>query len=170
MPGTASGLSSAGAQELKRGIITGIGDVNGDGFGDIVTGQDWDPSKDGSQPSVPESSTGGKVHVVYGTSDGPGTTVAVTQDTGNVPGASERGDWFGSELSLGDINGDGFQTDLVVGSARREPRRRRQHGCPDHPVRHGLRPEHELRHPVLRPVHGRRPRLRRDGRPTSAAT
>lgn len=115
VPGTASGLSSAGAKELKRGIITGIGDINGDGFGDIVTGQDWDPSKDGSEPSVPESSTGGKVHVVYGTPDGPGTTVAVTQDSGNVPGASERGDWFGSELSLGDINGDG-KTDLVVGS------------------------------------------------------
>jgi hypothetical protein len=32
-----------------------------------------------------------------------------------VPGASERGDWFGSELSLGDINGDG-KTDLVAGS------------------------------------------------------
>ncbi|MGW0841225.1 FG-GAP and VCBS repeat-containing protein [Streptomyces sp. NPDC002787] len=115
VPGTASGLSSAGAKELKRGIITGIGDINGDGFGDIVTGQDWDPSKDGSEPSVPESSTGGKVHVVYGTADGPGTTVAVTQDSGNVPGGSERGDWFGSELSLGDINGDG-KTDLVVGS------------------------------------------------------
>ncbi|MFD9122504.1 hypothetical protein ACFU6M_41280, partial [Streptomyces bottropensis] len=32
---------------MKRGVITGIGDVNGDGFGDVVTGQDWDPSKDG---------------------------------------------------------------------------------------------------------------------------
>ncbi|WP_217176920.1 VCBS repeat-containing protein [Streptomyces sp. AC495_CC817] len=115
VPGSASGLSASGAQELKRGIITGIGDVNGDGYGDIVTGQDWDPSKDGSEPSVPESSTGGKVHVVYGTAGGPGTTVAVTQNSGNVPGSSERGDWFGSELSLGDINGDG-KTDLVAGA------------------------------------------------------
>ncbi|MDX3069034.1 FG-GAP and VCBS repeat-containing protein [Streptomyces sp. ND04-05B] len=115
VPGTASGLSAAGAQELKRGIITGIGDINGDGFGDIVTGQDWDPSKDGSEPSVPESSTGGKVHIAYGSADGPATTVAVTQNTGNVPGSSERGDWFGSELSLGDINGDG-RTDLVAGA------------------------------------------------------
>ncbi|UUU23806.1 FG-GAP and VCBS repeat-containing protein [Streptomyces sp. DSM 40750] len=115
VPGTASGLSASAAQELKRGVITGIGDINGDGFGDIVTGQDWDPSKDGSEPSVPESSTGGKVHVVYGSADGPGTTVAVTQDSGNVPGSSERGDFFGSELSLGDVNGDG-RTDLVVGS------------------------------------------------------
>jgi hypothetical protein len=116
VPGAAGGLGSdGGARELKRGVITGIGDVNGDGFGDVVTGQDWDPSKDGSEPSVPGSSTGGKVHIIYGSADGPATTVAVTQNSGNVPGSSERGDWFGSELSLGDINGDG-KADLVVGS------------------------------------------------------
>ncbi|NBM14819.1 FG-GAP-like repeat-containing protein [Streptomyces sp. GC420] len=113
VPGTAaSGLDVSYAQEIKRGVITAIGDVNGDGYGDIVTGQSWDPSNDGS-PSVPESSTGGKAHIVYGSESGPDTAVAVTQDTGNVPGGSERGDWFGSELSLGDINGDGYQ-DLAI--------------------------------------------------------
>ncbi|MZD22041.1 MULTISPECIES: FG-GAP-like repeat-containing protein [Streptomyces] len=116
VPGAAEGLGSdGGVRELKRGVITGIGDVNGDGFGDVVTGQDWDPSKDGSEPSVPGSSTGGKVHIIYGSADGPATTVAVTQNSGNVPGSSERGDYFGSELSLGDINGDG-KSDLVVGA------------------------------------------------------
>ncbi|MDX2528478.1 FG-GAP-like repeat-containing protein [Streptomyces europaeiscabiei] len=116
VPGAAGGLGADGGdRELRRGVITGIGDVNGDGFGDVVTGQDWDPSKDGSEPSVPGSSTGGKVHIIYGSADGPTTTVAVTQNSGNVPGSSERGDFFGSELSLGDINGDG-KADLVVGS------------------------------------------------------
>ncbi|MFM9692012.1 FG-GAP repeat protein [Streptomyces europaeiscabiei] len=116
VPGAADGLGADGGdRELRRGVITGIGDVNGDGFGDVVTGQDWDPSKDGSEPSVPGSSTGGKVHIIYGSADGPTTTVAVTQNSGNVPGSSERGDFFGSELSLGDINGDG-KADLVVGS------------------------------------------------------
>ncbi len=116
VPGTASGLDVSYAQELKRGMVTGIGDVNGDGYGDIVTGQHWDPAKSGSgEPSVPESSIGGKVHVIYGSADGPATVKAVTQNSGNVPGASERGDYFGGELSLGDINGDG-RTDLVVGA------------------------------------------------------
>ncbi|QNS05407.1 VCBS repeat-containing protein [Streptomyces xanthii] len=115
VPGSASGLTMSGAKQLKRGVITGIGDVNGDGYADIVTGQDFDPSKDGS-PSVPESVVGGQVHITYGSATGPADTTNVTQDSGNVPGGSERGDWFGGEVSLGDINGDGYQ-DLVVGAA-----------------------------------------------------
>ncbi|TPQ21731.1 FG-GAP-like repeat-containing protein [Streptomyces sporangiiformans] len=115
VPGTAAGLDAANARELKRGVITGIADVNGDGYGDIVTGQDWDPAKDDTEPSMPETSTGGKVHIIYGSADGPATTVAVTQNSGNVPGSSERGDFFGSELSLGDVNGDGY-ADLSVGA------------------------------------------------------
>jgi len=114
VPGSASGLDVSSATELKRGVITGIGDVNGDDYGDIVTGQSWDPSKDGS-PSVPESVTGGKVNIIYGSADGPSTTAEISQDTGNVPGSSERGDAFGGELTLGDINGDGYQ-DLVAGA------------------------------------------------------
>ncbi|MZD05891.1 hypothetical protein GTW43_12455 [Streptomyces sp. SID5785] len=117
VPGTASGLSVSGAKQLKRGVITGIGDVNGDGYADIVTGQDWDPEKPGSDyPSVPESVTGGQVHITYGSASGPTTTTNITQNSGNVPGGSERGDWFGGEVSVGDINGDGYQ-DLVAGAS-----------------------------------------------------
>ncbi|MEW2400910.1 FG-GAP-like repeat-containing protein [Streptomyces sp. NPDC046862] len=116
VPGTASGLSASSARKLSPGLITGIGDINGDGYGDIVTGEEWDPSNDPDVPSVPESATGGKVHVVYGSADGPAGETSVTQNTGNVPGTSERGDFFGNEVSLGDVNGDGFQ-DLVVAAA-----------------------------------------------------
>ncbi|WP_425831965.1 FG-GAP repeat protein [Streptomyces fractus] len=110
VPGSGSGLATSGAQQLKRGMITGIGDVNGDGFGDIVTGQEWDPdmSTGSGTVTVPGSVTGGQIHVTYGSQAGPAGSTDISQDSGNVPGGSERGDWFGSELSVGDINGDGY--------------------------------------------------------------
>ncbi|MFJ8033064.1 VCBS repeat-containing protein [Streptomyces sp. NPDC096032] len=114
LPGTSSGLSGASAKTLKPGIITAIGDVNGDGFGDIVSGADWDArTSDGT--AIPYASDGGKVNVTYGSASGPAATTAITQNTGSVPGTSEKGDAFGYELDLGDVNGDGYQ-DLVVSS------------------------------------------------------
>lgn len=112
--GTSSGLSAAGAQPLKSGVITGIGDVNGDGFGDIVTGMHWNKTDDGV--TFPEASDGGKVWITYGTAGGAGSTTGITQNTGSVPGSSEKNDYFGYELDLGDVNGDHYQ-DLVVGVA-----------------------------------------------------
>ncbi|MGW0710948.1 FG-GAP and VCBS repeat-containing protein [Streptomyces sp. NPDC002643] len=110
-PGSSDGLRASGVKELKRGYISGIADINGDGYGDIVTGQEWDPTE--GNPSG--AAKGGKVHIVYGTGSGPGKAVAVTQNSGSVPDSSESGDHFGGELSLGDINGDGY-ADLAVGA------------------------------------------------------
>jgi len=112
VPGTAGGLSVASAQTLKPGIITAIGDINGDGYGDIVSGAGWDSTTSDGTP-VPDAANGGKVNITYGSASGPATTSGITQNTGNVPGASEKGDAFGWDLDMGDINGDGYQ-DLVV--------------------------------------------------------
>ncbi|MGX5188423.1 FG-GAP and VCBS repeat-containing protein [Streptomyces avermitilis] len=112
VPGTASGLNVASAQALKPGIVTGIGDINGDGFGDIVSGAGWDhTTTDGT--TVPDSADGGKVNITYGSASGPASTAGVTQNTGSVPGTSEKGDGFGWDLDLGDVNGDTYQ-DVVV--------------------------------------------------------
>ncbi|MGR8009299.1 FG-GAP repeat protein [Streptomyces hypolithicus] len=108
LPGSASGITTTGARKLPAGVITDIGDTNGDGFGDIVIGNAWD---DGAGIS-----TGGAVEIVYGAASGPtGGKDTITQDSPGVPGGSEKGDMFGYELSLGDINGDGLQ-DLAVGA------------------------------------------------------
>ncbi|MFJ9563301.1 FG-GAP and VCBS repeat-containing protein [Streptomyces fuscichromogenes] len=112
LPGSANGLTATGAKALKNGIVTGIGDINGDGFGDIVSGASWDPAlSDGS--TVPDSAKGGRVAVTYGSATGPAKAVMFNQNSSNVPGTSEKGDGFGWDLDLGDVNGDGY-ADLVV--------------------------------------------------------
>ncbi|MEU4039572.1 FG-GAP-like repeat-containing protein [Streptomyces collinus] len=120
LPGTSSGLSAAGAVKLRTGIVTGIGDINGDGFGDIVTGADWNSKTEGDNPvPVPDSSDGGRANITYGSASGPAGTTYITQNTNGVPGTSEKGDAFGWDLDLGDINGDGYQ-DLVVSAPQED--------------------------------------------------
>ncbi|MER6977994.1 VCBS repeat-containing protein [Streptomyces carpinensis] len=114
VPGTASGLSMASAEELRPGVITAIGDINHDGYGDIVSGAEWETTTEDGTP-VPYSGKGGKVWITYGTASGPGSATGVTQDTPGVPGNAEKNDAFGYELDLGDINGDKY-LDLVIGS------------------------------------------------------
>ncbi|GHH91193.1 FG-GAP-like repeat-containing protein [Streptomyces capillispiralis] len=111
LPGSSSGITTSGSRKLPAGVISDIGDVNGDGYGDIVIGNSWDAGT-----NTAGTSKGGSVDVVYGASYGPeGGTERVNQNTAGVPGDNETGDGFGYEVTLGDINGDGHD-DLVIGA------------------------------------------------------
>ncbi|MFI8166630.1 VCBS repeat-containing protein [Streptomyces sp. NPDC085931] len=105
--GAASGLThqtflTSGGWELAT-----VGDLNGDGHADVVTADYGGDAK----------SLGGSVSVYPGGPDGARTSPQATidQDTPGVPGADEEGDWFGNDLSIADVNGDGFG-DLAVGT------------------------------------------------------
>ncbi|MDX3831040.1 FG-GAP-like repeat-containing protein [Streptomyces europaeiscabiei] len=90
-----------------------IGDINGDGYGDLVLADPGDPAnQDGA------GHLGGQVEIWYGGKGGPDLTqtpTVINQDTPGVPGTGEEADFFGGSLSLGDINGDKY-ADLAVGA------------------------------------------------------
>ena len=106
--GGKSGVSHT-PKALTSSFRGAIGDVDGDGYGDLVVHDIGSNYED-----IPYEK--GTVLVMYGSADGPSTTrtKTITQDTSGVPGVGESGDMFGTDLSAGDVNGDGY-ADIAVG-------------------------------------------------------
>ncbi|GAA3496209.1 FG-GAP repeat protein [Streptomyces prasinosporus] len=99
---------------LADGLSGQIGDVNGDGYGDLVTGVPYDASL---MPGDTPAHRGGEIQVLYGSARGITTDQkphVFHQDTASVPGGGEDGDLFGFSLGVGDTDGDGY-ADVLVG-------------------------------------------------------
>lgn len=95
--GGAGGFTESGAitgiESFGDDSSTGMGDVDGDGYDDIVLGS---------------SDSTSKVTITYGTPSGPGERVDTFDQT--LPGfygAQEKGDRVGSCVSVADVTGDG---------------------------------------------------------------
>jgi hypothetical protein len=124
--GSPSGVTTTGDQLFTEDALFGpgpgvrpgeefgsevsYGDLNDDGFGDLVVGAPFE--------MVGSSVAAGGVVVIYGAAAGLGngstTATLLTQAGGIVPGIPEDGDQFGAALAVGDFNGNGVD-DLAVG-------------------------------------------------------
>ncbi|MER6913138.1 FG-GAP-like repeat-containing protein [Streptomyces sp. NPDC000594] len=108
--GTAQGLNTTpklvktADLNLQGGENLDVGDVNKDGFADIVVGR-----YDFREYDI-EGGKGGRIIFYPGSASGPvgSKAFALTQDSPGVPGTADFGDNFGSGVSVADVNGDGY--------------------------------------------------------------
>ncbi len=107
--GTASGLATSAAWTAESeqatahfgSSVAGAGDVNGDGYADVIVGA---PDYDNGQLDE------GRAYVYLGSASGLATSPAWTAES------NQASAWFGSSVATaGDVAGDGY-ADIIVGA------------------------------------------------------
>ena len=96
--------------------VSSAGDVNGDGFDDIIIGaSSADPNDNGSA---------GQSYVVFGTSGGVSSSLDLSSldgSNGFILNGIDSADFSGNSVSsAGDVNGDGFD-DIIIGAYGADP-------------------------------------------------
>ncbi len=93
----------------RAGVSVASGDVNGDGYDEIIVGASFAAGSDNGQGEA------GEARVVMGSATvAMGTLDLASGDALTIYGA-DAGDQAGSSVTVGDVDGDGFD-DIVVGA------------------------------------------------------
>ena len=108
------GAFSTADREVVGSAVSSAGDVNGDGFDDVIVA--------GYGTSVPTSA--GATYVIFGKANGFAKSLTLGALNGTdgfkITGAAQ-GDYSGrSVAAAGDVNGDGFD-DIIIGASGRRP-------------------------------------------------
>ena len=108
-------LDGAAAGDNSGFSVASAGDVNGDGFADIIVG---------AFHATPKGNSSGSSYVVFGTDQGFASSLNLSALNGadgfRLDGVA-TGDYSGfSVASAGDVNGDGF-ADLIIGAFGADP-------------------------------------------------
>lgn len=108
-----------GVSPLFGNIVGSGGDINGDGYGDVVV---TDPNHDGQPGNPGHLGYWGRVYVWYGGPPSPGDPTGLglneTPQTADIRIDGDYASGSGRSYAIGDINGDGI-TDLGIGENRR---------------------------------------------------
>jgi len=109
-------INGADERDVSGNAVSGAGDVNGDGFEDVVIGAaSADPNG---------RINAGEGYVVFGRSGGFGSALDLSTLEGSdgfVINGIEEGDFSGRSVSgAGDVNGDGID-DVIIGALRADP-------------------------------------------------
>ncbi|MEV1019975.1 FG-GAP-like repeat-containing protein [Streptomyces sp. NPDC050264] len=108
--GGAAALSLApGASAAPVGKAAKADDFNGDGYADLVAGAPGG--------TISGKAQAGYVAVTYGSANGlsPSDKKLISRSTTGVPGSAVAKEKFGTYVTKGDLDGDGY-SDLVIGS------------------------------------------------------
>jgi Ca2+-binding RTX toxin-like protein len=108
-------LSGEAAADYSGSSVASAGDVNGDGFADVIVGAFY---------ADPHGSKSGASYVVFGQASGFAANIDLSSLDGTIGfklSGAAAGDYSGySVASAGDVNGDGF-ADVIVGAFYADP-------------------------------------------------